>query len=205
MIKNFKLYESSEKYEVLATNQSFYSWEYDHIEVTAQILLDDNDLYLKIRKVHSKSGLGAGTYPQDLEFVKIGTLEKPDLALVRTLLKKHGYEQRKFSKFWEDKYGNKMSLGDLLKMRKPEKPKRELKHIKPIETFNEPKLEKNIELVQYSDRSYALFGEGTKSIKDELKTLGCKYNRGLTDPKTGEKRAGWIFSIGKLEKIKELL
>ena len=27
----------------------------------------------------------------------------------------------------------------------------------------------------------------------------------LTDPRTQEKRAGWIFSIGKLEKIKELL
>lgn len=132
-------------------------------------------------------------------------MDKPSLASVRSLLKKHGHDANKFSVHWEDEEGNKMSLGDLLKLRKPVKPKRELKYIKPIETFKEPKIEKDIELVQYSERSYAIFGEGTKAIKDELKTLGCKYNRFLTDPRTGEKKAGWIFSIGKLDKIKELL
>ena len=212
MIKYFKIFEFSENYEVIATNHSSYSWEDDYIEVTAQILLDktDNALYLKMRKVHTKSGLGAGTFPRDLEFIKIGTLQKANLALVRSLLKKHGYDQSKFSRFWKDDEGNKLSLTDLLELHKPEKPKRQLKHIEPFQSQitnkKAPKYEnKDIELVQYSDRSYALFGLGTKDIKDELKALGCRYNRFLTDPKTGQKRAGWIFSIGKLDKIKELL
>ena len=90
-------------------------------------------------------------------------------------------------------------------MHKPEKIKPELKHIKPISKFKEEPKNKDIELVKYSDRSYALFGEDTKKIKDELNILGCKYNRFLTDPTTGQKRAGWICSIGKLDKVKELL
>jgi hypothetical protein len=207
-MKHIKLFEKMEgNYEVLATNYSSWSWEYDHCNTTASILLDrnTNELYLKIRETHTKTGIGAGSRSEDKELVSIGTLDKPSLAIVRSLLKKHGHDANKFSVHWEDEEGNKMSLGDLLKLRKPVKPKRELKYIKPIETFKEPKIEKDIELVQYSERSYAIFGEGTKAIKDELKTLGCKYNRFLTDPRTGEKKAGWIFSIGKLDKIKELL
>jgi len=216
MIKNFKLFEKMEdNYEVLSTNSSSWSWEYDSCSVIAQILLEKNsdELYLRIRETHTKSGIGAGTRSEDKEFVSIGTLQKPSLALVRSLLKKHSYDQSKFSKFWEDKEGNRMSLGDLIKMYKSEKPKKSLKYIKPISDFDSqiinkaaPKyVEKDIELIQYSDRSYALFGEGTKTIKDQLKEFGCKYNRFLTDPRTGEKKAGWIFSIGKLNKIKELL
>ena len=91
MLTSFKLYESSDNLEVLATNHSHYSWEYDHHTTTAEIILDktDESLYLKIRTVHVKSGLGAGKYPRDLEYVRIGDLNKADLKLVRTLLKKH--------------------------------------------------------------------------------------------------------------------
>jgi hypothetical protein len=216
MIKHFKIFEKMEgNYDVLATNYSSWSWEYDHCNTVASILLDrsTNELYLKIRKTYTKTGIGAGSRSEDKEFVSIGSLEKPSLAIVRSLLKKHGHDANKFSVHWQDEEGNKMSLGELLKSLKPAKPKRELKHIKPISTFDTqitnkaaPKYEnKGIELVQYSDRSYALFGEGTKAIKDQLKELGCKYNRFLTDPRTGEKKSGWIFSIGKLDKIKELL
>jgi len=204
IMKSFKLFESSENFEVIATNSSSWSWEYDHCVATAQILLDksNGELYLKIRETHTKTGLGAGSRSEDKEFVSIGNLQKPNLALVRTLLKKNGYAQNKFSVHWTDEEGNKMTLTELIKMLKPEKPKRELKHITPKETFDK---QPDIELVQYSERSYALFGDGTKRIKDQLRELGCKYNRFLTDPRTNEKKAGWIFSIGKLEKIKELL
>jgi hypothetical protein len=203
MIKIFENFGND--YEVLATNEVYWRWEYDAITVTAKILLDktDNSLYLKINSVHTKSGLGAGVFPKQLEFINIGNLQKADLALVRTLLSKHALQQ-KFSRFWEDKEGNKLSLGDLIKLLKPEKPKRELKHIKPITTFEEPNIQ-NIELVKYSDKSYALFGLGTKDIKDQLIALGCRYNKFLTHPETGEKKAGWIFSNNKLDKIKEII
>lgn len=207
MIKNFKLFESGENYEVLATNNSYWSWEYDSIDVVAKILLDKSteSLYLKITKTHSKTGIGSGVRTSELELVNIGTLQKPDLSKVRPLLKKHGMDQRKFSVHWEDEEGNKMSLSDLLKMHKPEKPKRELKHIEPISNFEESKNTKDIELVQYSDRAYAIFGAGTREIKDELLKIGCRYNRFLTYPKTGEKRPGWICSINKVDLVKDLL
>lgn len=214
MITSFKIFEEytliqpddsgleykNNDYTLLATNESFYSWEYDHRRSLAEILLDknDNSLYLKITNVHKKTGLGAGTFKNSGEFVKIGNLKKANLALVRTLLKKHQYDQRKFSRFWEDDEGNKMSLTDIIKLYKIEQPEN-LKHIKSTEQTND------IELIKYSDKAYALLGEDTKRIKDDLKSMGCRFNKFLKDPKTGETRAGWIFPNYKLEKIKELL
>jgi len=206
MLTNFKLFENNVDYEVLGTNHSSTSWEYDHHEATATILLDksDDSLYLKIRAVHTKSGLGAGSFPKDLVFIKIGNLQKADLALVKTLLKKHSYDQRKFSIHWEDEEGNKMSLTELIKMHKPEKVKKEMKHIKSIDTFDEP-IKKDIEIVKYSDRSYAIFGNDTKEIKDQLMNFGCRYNKFLTDPRTTEKRPGWICSINKIDRVREII
>jgi hypothetical protein len=106
-----------------------------------------------------------------------------------------------------------LNLTDLLSSLKPEKiektkkikePK-ELKHIKSIVNFEEPIKEKGIDLVKYSEYSHALFGEGTKAIKDQLSSLGCKYNKFLTDPKTGLKRPGWILSNKLLDKVKKLI
>ena len=213
-MKYLNLFENifSENMEVIATNESRYSWEYDSHTTTAQILLDrtDDSLYIKMRTVHTKSGLGAGSYPKDLEFKRIGNIQKADLALVRTLLTKHANSQQKFSKHWEDEEGNKMTLSELLTEYKPEKPikeeqpKKELKHIQTISNFDKTK-KSEIEIVKYSDKSYAIFGEGTKKIKDKLIELGCRYNKFLTDPKTGEKRPGWICSISKIDLVKELL
>jgi len=64
----------------------------------------------------------------------------------------------------------------------------------------------NLELVDYSDKSMALFGD-TKEIKDELMTLKLRFNPALTYE--GRKRPGWIVSkrnkdsIRKIEKIIE--
>ena len=45
-------------------------------------------------------------------------------------------------------------------------------------------------IVQYSDKSIAVFGN-TKPFKDELKSLGGRYNQYLTQNST--KIPGWIF------------
>ena len=210
MIEKFKLFESKENYKTLGTNSSYWSWEDDADSITAYILLDnDESLYLKIHKVRTKHGLGAGKFEKTLEFIKIGTIHKANLKLVRSLLKKYAHTKSRaghgFSTFWEDDEGNRMNLTDLISLHKPEKPIKKLKYIKTASDFKKPKTNKDIELVQYSERSYALFGEGTRDIKDELKKLNCRYNRFLTDPSTGKKRAGWICSIGKLDKVKKLL
>lgn len=212
-MKHLQLFESVSDYQILGTNESNWSWEDDSNYRTAEILLNKSgNLYLKIHEVKTSDGLGGGKQTNtDLEFVKIGTLQKSNLSLVRSLLKQHAHEKTRagsgFSRFWSDEEGNKMSLGDLISLHKPEKS--EMKHIKSISKFEEPIIKqeqnKDIELVKYSDRSYALFGEGTRNIKDQLISLGCRYNRFLTDPKTGQKRPGWIFAISKLDKIKEIL
>lgn len=211
MINKFKIFENNENYKIIASNESHWSWEYDSDTVTARILLyDDNSLYLTITKVHTKSGLGAGTTKNELVNINIGNLQKADLALVRNLLKKHSHTRTSasggFTKLWEDEEGNKLSLTDLINLYKQERQIKDnkLKHIKQISNFqNAPTL--NIELVKYSDRAYALFGDDTKKIKDQLLNLGCKYNKFLTDPSTGNKRAGWICSLGKVDKIKEII
>lgn len=208
MIINFKIFEQvdlDKNQEIIATNHSYYSWEYDSYTVDAYLILDRNDdsLYLKINKTHVKSGLGAGKFKTELFNGKVGTVNNAKLGLIRTLLKKFGMNQIKFSKHWEDEEGNKMSLTDLISEYKSEK---KLKNIEPIKTYAPKRTtKKELDLVKYSDRSYALFGEGTIKIKDKLSKIGGKYNPYLKDPRTGKKRPGWIFSINKLDKLKEII
>jgi hypothetical protein len=57
-------------------------------------------------------------------------------------------------------------------------------------------------VVDYSGKALAVFGD-TKPIKDELKALGGRFNPKLTHE--GEKKAGWIFSKGREQEVKNLL
>lgn len=49
-------------------------------------------------------------------------------------------------------------------------------------------------LVEYSEKAVAVFGD-TKSIKEELKAMGGRFNSRLTH--NGEKIAGWVFPKSK--------
>lgn len=221
MIKNFKIFESIDKYELIASNDSHYSWDDAYGHVVAKIYLDkiDNSLYLDINKTSGNSGINSYKNTKNVEkYTPVGNITKPNLGLIKKLLSNHAYKgnnraESNFSKFWYDDEGNKMILSDLIELYKPEiekvdkpktepkdKSKKELTHIKSIDTFDS-----DIELVKYSELSHALFGKGTIKIKDQLNLLGCKYNKFLTDPKTGEKRPGWIFSNKKLDDIKKII
>jgi hypothetical protein len=57
-------------------------------------------------------------------------------------------------------------------------------------------------IVDYSDKALAIFGD-TKPIKDELKSLGGRFNPKLTHE--SEKKAGWIFSKSKESELRDLL
>lgn len=62
-----------------------------------------------------------------------------------------------------------------------------------------------ITIVKYSEKSIALFGE-TKNVKDQLKTIGAKFNRFLKDPNDeNSKIPGWILSIKKLDLVVQKL
>lgn len=59
-----------------------------------------------------------------------------------------------------------------------------------------------LELVMYSERSFAIFGD-TKAIQGQLESLYGKFNRYLK--KDGIATPGYIFSIGRLEAVRKSL
>lgn len=59
-----------------------------------------------------------------------------------------------------------------------------------------------LEIVDYSEKAVAVFGD-TKTIKDELKSIGGKFNPRLNY--NGGKRAGWVFPKSKRETLENVL
>lgn len=62
-----------------------------------------------------------------------------------------------------------------------------------------------MQLINYSERSFVIFGDDTAIHKELIKTLGGKWNRNLTHPITCEKFGGWIFSNRRLTNVSEKL
>jgi hypothetical protein len=62
-----------------------------------------------------------------------------------------------------------------------------------------------MQLINYSDRSFVLFGDDTRNHKDLIKSLGGKWNGGLINPITDERFGGWIFSNKNLNAVYEIL
>lgn len=60
----------------------------------------------------------------------------------------------------------------------------------------------NIEIHDYTEKSFIVIGD-TKSIKDDLKMIGGRFNPNLT--LEGERVAGWVFSKNKRLEIEELV
>jgi hypothetical protein len=56
-----------------------------------------------------------------------------------------------------------------------------------------------LEIINYSEHAFAVVGESTKALKEDLMALGGKYNRNL---KCG---AGWIFPLKALESVTSFL
>ena len=65
-------------------------------------------------------------------------------------------------------------------------------------------VEDSIKIIDYTEKSFCLVGEKTKSIKEEIKANSGKWNSNLTHPKTGEKFGGWIFPMSKKTEIRKL-
>ena len=53
-------------------------------------------------------------------------------------------------------------------------------------------------VIEYSSRAIAVFGD-TRSIKDDLRAMGGKFNARLT--LNGQKRAGGIFPLSKERRL----
>ena len=82
-----------------------------------------------------------------------------------------------------------------------EEPAKETKSTTDSHTPAEPT---EIQLIDYSERSFMIYGD-TRPIKDQLKNLGGKFNGFLTHPTTGQKVKGWIFSKNSKDNIRRTL
>lgn len=60
----------------------------------------------------------------------------------------------------------------------------------------------SLELVSYSDRSFAIFGE-TRPLQAKLEALGGKFNRWLK--RDGIPTPGYIFSINRIDNVRKAL
>jgi hypothetical protein len=69
------------------------------------------------------------------------------------------------------------------------------------ETINMAAL--NVELQDYSEKSFVVRGEGTREHRESLKAMGGKWNSRLTDKATGEKFGAWLFWSDKRSEIEK--
>ena len=77
--------------------------------------------------------------------------------------------------------------------------------VKKPSTYQQSELKSplpGVSIIDYSAKSIAVIGD-TKEIKEHLKIIGGRFNKGLTVE--GVKAPGWIFSKKKLEVVQEVL
>jgi len=101
--------------ELIASNESYWQWEYDHDINHALLFMKANgDLRLSVSNEHIKSGLGKGEFYKEMESESVGTVRKPDIARIKTLVKKHGHDRTRaggpFKSQWFDVLNSKSDL-----------------------------------------------------------------------------------------------
>lgn len=110
--------------------------------------------------------------------------------------------------YFDTNFFLKIEVADDYKVIEPKQKKKSPKQSEPTNEPNDVKASEpvvtveGLEIVDYSEKAIAVFGD-TKTIKDELKKLGGKFNPALKH--NGEKRAGWIFSKKQADKVRALL
>ena len=110
--------------------------------------------------------------------------------------------------YFDTNFFLKIEIADDYKVIETKHKKKSPKQGEPFKEANEVKASnpvvtvEGLEIVDYSEKAIAVFGD-TKTIKDELKKLGGKFNPALKH--NGEKRAGWIFSKRQADKARALL
>lgn len=214
-MKHLKLYEDiediynniKEELITLATNDCYWSWEYDAQSRVASILLDpnSNELFLEIKNTKIKSGIGAGKWTNTIAFEDVGKSNKPQLRKIQQLLSKHKISpNNRFNRQWIDQIGNELALGDLISKSRVAK----LINLKNIDKHKQIHKQiqntEDVNIMKYG-KGYVIYGEGTREIKDDIKKLGARFNFRLRNPNTGDKFSGWVISPRKLEQAKELV
>lgn len=105
--------------------------------------------------------------------------------------------------YFDTNFYLKIKVSDEYKVIKPKVKKSSIKPEKAEEAKEvESVAAEGLEVVDYSEKAIAIFGD-TKTVKDQLKSLGGRFNPSLKH--NGVKRAGWIFSKKQTDKVKELI
>ena len=92
-----------------------------------------------------------------------------------------------------------------------EQAQEQLEQEQPMENTTGQTTEQNISVestnklsvLDYSDKSFVVYGDGTKEHKTDLKNLGGKFNKYLKNE--GNNFPGWIFSLKKKEEVMEFV
>jgi hypothetical protein len=70
-----------------------------------------------------------------------------------------------------------------------------------IEIKPQPAAKKEVFLINYSEKSFVVYGDGTYPIKEQLLSMHGTYNSHLKHPQTGEKLKGYVFSLKRKDKV----
>jgi hypothetical protein len=191
---------------LIAMNYSSYHWEYDNYTITANLYLSDNgSLRLKVDQKTVKTGLGAGTFYNSLADDFVGDIKKPNLSLVRTILKKHQIERSRagapFRQVWIDKNGKERKLAEILL---EEKSAFVLKHDGPskggsgkVETEFPLGFGNSVEVVTANGRAALLFHiDGGKSFM--MYSLEASSMAKALQKQWGDFKNAWSMLGGKV-------
>ena len=106
--------------KAIATNESYYSWEYFSNTKTATVYLNDSNgaLRLEIYEVVQDTGINAYKRQGVIAKANIGTVDKPKLRNVASILKKHTLERSRasspFKRQWTAANGQKGKLSEII-------------------------------------------------------------------------------------------
>jgi len=97
----------------IAYNFSYWQWEYDSSSMYAAVILDvsSGKLRMELVDTHTKSGLGAGKRTAVKAKADMGTLSKPKVGGIASILSRHGHDRTRaghpFSRSWTNYETNK--------------------------------------------------------------------------------------------------
>lgn len=66
-------------------------------------------------------------------------------------------------------------------------------------------ISQQLSIVDYSDKSFVVYGSATKQYKESLKNLGGRFNSKLKPREDWEGGAAWIYSVSKKPDVAEFV
>ena len=150
------------------------------------------------------------THPDTEEKAVGWIVSKSGLERVQALVDKHpmkaAKKTAKTSKKPKDESEEESSKSEEPKSKKTAKASKKPKDEEPVSEV-EDEDDEELKLYDYTDASYALFGNPNSKTKEKLKEWKLYSNANLTNPDTQKKENGWVLpkKNRNAEKVKELV